>query len=180
MILECFAELLEYPGRSGRSPVDTAGRLLGHLEAMGPETGESANCVRTFLDKAHMLSPVEIEETYTATFELNPAFHLYAGFVLFGESYKRGALLVELKRELIKHEIELKNELPDFIPLLLRLVSRLSSCSNDNSESAHELVRLCVFPAVDKIVEGIKTLENPYSSLLVAVRDYLKSKEVHA
>ncbi len=171
--LNYFATLLEYPSDGVEEVKNIATKLIHSLEAMGPEGQLSANSVRAFSDRISLLSTETLEETYTSTFELNPVSYLYAGFLLFGESYKRGALLVELKRKLIEHGVEIGTEVPDFIPALLRLLGSSSLATSD----AQELQILCLYPALCKIVEGSKNHENPYSSLLIATKDFLVTKE---
>lgn len=174
--LECFSELLIYPAREATELKGVAAELLRHLEGTEPGAREAAAGVGVFLDHVSGLSRETLEETYTATFECNPALHLYAGFLLFGESYKRGALLVELKKTLGEHGIPLGTELPDFIPTLLKLLARLPAATQD----AEELRAFCLYPAMRKLVEGIKNLDNPYSSLLAAARDFLACKEAYS
>ncbi len=116
---------------------------------------------------------IAMQEVYTSTFDLNPACHLYAGFALFGESYKRGALLVELKQMLIREGVGMGAELPDFIPTLLRLLARLPQ----DEEDSRELKEYCLNPAIAKILEDFQNHENPYYGILGELRDFLQHKE---
>ena len=171
LALESFADLLEYPNSSSEEIKALASMLVNNLNELGK--GTAANGVRAFLDKITGLSKENLEETYTATFELNPVSYLYAGYLLFGESYKRGALLVELKSKLLEHKVTLGTEVPDYIPALLRLLGRQTL----GAEHATELQSLCLHPALTKMVEGIKNQDNPYSSLLIATKDFLVTTE---
>lgn len=167
--LEYFASLLSYPERDTAGLRTDASELIGHLEALGPGAQSAAAGVRAFLDRISALGRETLEETYTATFELNPVSYLYAGYVLLGESYKRGAFMVELKSKLSRYGVECGSELPDFIPVLLRLLARLP----EGSDEVAELQSLCLHPALQKIADGVKNHDNPYFSLLVGARDFL-------
>ncbi|OFZ16872.1 MAG: hypothetical protein A2X86_14040 [Bdellovibrionales bacterium GWA2_49_15] len=169
--LEHFSELLEYPHGGAGQVRATAEKLLRELEPVGlPAVG-----VRAFLDRIAGLSTEMLEELYSTTFELNPSVHLYAGLILLGESYKRGALLVELKEKLTENDVQIGTELPDFIPFLLRLLGRLEK----RPEDASELQSYCLLPALQKIAQGLSNPENPYSPLLIATRDFLVPTETH-
>ena len=81
-----FAQLLEYP----RGNVAEAARACEALLAR--EHAEAARLVAEFSVVAESAPPGRLEELYSATFDLNAICHLYVGYHLFGESYKRSAL----------------------------------------------------------------------------------------
>lgn len=174
--LQRFSALLEYPSRQVSEVVSDANALLDHL----PQAGTSINAARAFVSGIRDCSKEALEELYTATFDLNPSTHLYAGFALFGENYKRGALLVELKKRLEVMGINVGTEVPDFLPLLLRLLAKLSANGNSLAVEARELQKYCLYPALQKITDAVKNSENPYSSLLVALREFLAPEESQA
>ena len=67
----------------------------------------------------------EVEEAYTVLFDLKPQCTLDIGHHVYGEAYQRGALLAGLVHELGHMGIDMGDELPDYLPTVLRLVGRL-------------------------------------------------------
>lgn len=103
-----------------------------------------------------------IEETYTATFDVNAVCYLDVGYQLFGEDYKRGALLVELSRVQREAGAPVGTELADHLPALLRLLPRMG-----DSEERTELVRRLMLPAIEKMVASFpEGSTNVYRSIL--------------
>ena len=63
----------------------------------------------------HETSPIgEVEERYTALFDLNPVCTLHIGYQVFGDTYPRGDLIANLGGELRKAGVS-RGELPDFL-----------------------------------------------------------------
>jgi nitrate reductase assembly molybdenum cofactor insertion protein NarJ len=70
------------------------------------------------------------------------------GYVLFGDDYKRGELLVNLSREHKKANNDCGNELADYLPNLLRLIPKI-----EDEEFRNELVAIIILPALAKITK---------------------------
>ena len=70
------------------------------------------------------------------------------GYVLFGDDYKRGELLVNLSREHHKTGNDCGNELADNLPNLLRLIPKIA-----DEEFKKELVGIIILPALEKIIK---------------------------
>lgn len=166
---ELLAELLDYPGPDLCA---TAERCRAALAGRCPEA-EAA--VEGFLARAAGARPHEMEELYVRAFDLRPEASLDLGYQIFGESYKRGIFLVKMQRAARAHGVDLVSELPDHLPVVLRLVARL-----DEAEDPRSLVDEIVLPAVAKVVGMFDTLAkeakeaqetremSPYVSLLRA------------
>jgi nitrate reductase assembly molybdenum cofactor insertion protein NarJ len=92
-----------------------------------------------------------LEEVYTTTFEVNAVCHLDVGYVLFGEDYKRGELLVHLSRAHNEAQNRWGTELPDHLPNLLNLIPKMK-----DSEERDELVTKMVHPAVVRMIDSFK------------------------
>jgi len=89
----------------------------------------------------------QMEEIYTRTFDVQAITTLDIGYVLFGDDYKRGALLANLNKEHLAAENNCGTELADHLPNLLRLLPRMK-----NDEIRTELVNKIILPALNKII----------------------------
>jgi nitrate reductase assembly molybdenum cofactor insertion protein NarJ len=130
------AGLLDFPGpeftRRGNA-------LLGFLRDDYPD---AALEVERFLD-AIPASALDLQELHTRTFDVQSLTTLDIGYVLFGDDYKRGALLSNLNREHNRAENDCRGELADYLPNLLRLIPKL-----DDAELRGELVEQILVPAL--------------------------------
>ncbi len=93
-------------------------------------------------------SIAQLEEIYARSFEVQAITTLDLGYVLFGDDYKRGALLVHLNQEHQEVDNDCGKELADHLPNLLRLLSRMK-----NPELREELVQKIVAPALRKVIK---------------------------
>jgi nitrate reductase molybdenum cofactor assembly chaperone NarJ/NarW len=162
-IYQLLSALLEYPGPD---LVESARECAGLLALEAPQ---AAAQIERFLALAEEIPPGRLEELYTGTFDINPTCTIYAGYQLFGESYKRGEFLVRLKQEYRERGFCEGNELADHLSVLLRFMGRL-----DPEETlARELIEDCLVPALQKIngsfpEPSAETL-NPYACVLRAL-----------
>lgn len=155
-ILRLFGELLDYPGPDTMARAYTCGRLL--------EDAEALTHLASFTLQSGLIAPERMEEIYTATFEINPASFIYAGYVLFGESMKRGALLVKLQEEYRRRGFDHGGELADHLGVMLRFLATVE----DDPELVADLLAECVAPAAHQMREAIDPA-NPYAALLSAI-----------
>jgi hypothetical protein len=88
-----------------------------------------------------------MEELFMRTFEVQSVTTLDIGYVLFGDDYKRGKLLVHLNQEHRKAENDCYHELADHLPNILRLLPKM-----DDTALRQELVEKIVVPALNKII----------------------------
>lgn len=160
---ESFARILSYPWTGDRAEIETA---LTEVAAAYPEAGEALAPLRDFVRES---SEQRLQELYTHTFEIHPVCYLDVGYVLFGEDYKRGELLVHLNREHEKAENRCGTELADHLPNLLRLLAKIQA-----SELAGELSRVFVEPALEKMLPGFKEKGNVYGGALQALQRVLR------
>lgn len=130
------AELLDFPGPE----LASRGRaLLGFLRENYPD---AAFEVEHFLD-AIPASALDLQELHTRTFDVQSLTTLDIGYVLFGDDYKRGALLSNLNQEHVRANNDCRNELADYLPNLLRLIPKLK-----DQELLGELVEQILVPAL--------------------------------
>ena len=140
-IYSYLAKAIDYPAADFRQLVIDCGSALS---AHFPEAAARYQPFREFVAGAE---EARLEEAYTATFDVNAVCHLDVGYQLFGEDYKRGALLVELSRVQREAGNDTGTELADYLPNLLRAVPKVT-----RTEEREELVRKLMLPAIEKMV----------------------------
>lgn len=162
-IYESFADLLEYPEAKWSYQLESCRRLIVM------ENSDIAIDLLRFYKNIAPLTLSNLQELYTQTFDLNPTCTLEVGYHLFGENYKRGELLANLRETESPYSIGQQHQLPDYLPVLLRLTVRLT---DDDLRSS--LISECLLPALAKMNDELSKGENPYSDLLKSVRGALK------
>jgi nitrate reductase delta subunit len=151
-----LADLIEYPDTDWNSKVAAI-------------TADDA--VSEFRSRIATLSLSEAQELYTRTFDLNPICALEIGYHLFGENYKRGEFLANLRETEAPFDLGQETQLPDYLPVLLRLLTRLK-----DEDLRSSLISECLIPALDKMLTSLKESDNPYRFLLEALRTTLQSE----
>lgn len=166
---EHFALLLEYPGREIRNQFTTA---IQHIISDNPETADYLN---TFAGVFGNLPHHQQEEVYIRSFDVQAFTTMDVGYILFGEDYKRGKLLVHLNREHRMADVDCKGQLADYLPNMLQLLSRM-----ENDAIKAELIQRIVIPAVRKIrqdfnpdkIQKKKNLYKKHQKTLLEGHDY--------
>lgn len=113
---------------------------------------EAAWILESFIGFVQQSSVRELQELYLRSFDVQAVTTLDIGFILFGEDYKRGKLLVHLNEEHRKANNDCKTELADHLPNLLRLLPRI-----EDMEMQYELATLLLLPALEKMIEEFTT-----------------------
>lgn len=137
---EIYADVFSYPEKSLRNKVEN---IMQHLENFYPA---AANEFKRFSEFAIAADIKSWEEIYTRSFDVQALTTLDLGYVLFGDDYKRGELLVNLSNEHKKANNPCGNELGDHLPNLLRLLGKL-----DSEELRNDLITHIIKPALAKI-----------------------------
>ncbi len=88
-----------------------------------------------------------LEELFTRSFDVQSVTTLDLGYVLFGDDYKRGAMLVNLNMEHKEAENDCHTELSDHLPNVLRLLYKMRK-----PDLRAELVDKIIAPALRKII----------------------------
>jgi nitrate reductase delta subunit len=142
--------------------------LLGHLEDI--EAMAQTRCsppVRTAVEafagycRAH--SPIQLQEKYTAAFDMNPAATLNLTYHAYGDNEKRAAAMARLNQVYEACGFEpATGELPDYLPLMLEF---LSLCP----DSPHLDGVWEVFCGLEKVLEPLKHSAPEYAGLLQAL-----------
>lgn len=155
---EQLASLLEYPGP------DWDANVAACKKVVFGSSPDLLTSFTTFCDGAKDLPVSSLQELYTRTFDLNPVCTLDIGYHLFGENYKRGVFLANLRETEAAYELGQEHQLPDYLPVLLRLVARLG-----DEELRAALIIECLIPALAKMLKAFGDRDNPYRHLLEMV-----------
>jgi nitrate reductase delta subunit len=154
--------LLDYP----REDFST---IVGEVDASLPRLCEVAvPGWSDFRERTGTLTLDQVRELYVQTFELSAACTLEVGYHLFGETYKRGEFLAGLRREEEMLGIDANGQLPDFLPLLLRLYPAIA-----DDETRETLRADCLIPALHHMIEKLRVGDNPYGGILRALSSAL-------
>ncbi|MCL4830863.1 MAG: molecular chaperone TorD family protein [Caldilineaceae bacterium] len=142
-VFQLFATLLDYP----RMPLTgVAGECAALVRGRSPE---AASRLRQFESFAEKTALTRLEEIYTGVFELDATCHPYAGYHLFGESYKRSAFLLELKERYRLYNIRCGSELPDHLAVMLRFLA-----VNEDLTDSEEIIREALHPTLRKMLKN--------------------------
>ena len=106
----------------------------------------------------------EAEERYSRQFDLSPVCTLDVGYHLFGEQYERGAFLAGMVGELRSAGVAWHPELPDHLPVLLRLLGRMA-----DPEDRRLLADMVLLPAVEKILAALGDGSDLWMDVLAAL-----------
>lgn len=139
---EKLAQIFSYPKSAYKDKVKEAEIvLINHY----PET---LSTFKQFSDFVISCSLNEITEIFTRTFDVQAITTLDVGYVLFGDDYKRGELLVNLNREHREAGNECNGELADNLSNLLPLLSKMK-----NHDIRTDLVDIIIMPGLNKIIK---------------------------
>ena len=143
---EKLAQLFQYPKTDYKEKVKEAETVLNELY---PETHTTFKQFSEFVSNC---SHDEITEIFTRTFDVQAITTLDVGYVLFGDDYKRGELLVNLNREHREAANECTDELADNLANLLSLLPKMQ-----NHDIRDELVEIIILPGLIKIINEFDT-----------------------
>jgi len=126
--------------------------------------------MRRFVGAIDKLTLTEWEELHTRTIDLSPLFAPYVGHVIWGENYRRGEFMADLKRQMELHGVELGGELPDHIEPVLRYLAVAPNPLTD-------LVQV-LGDAVNQMRLAVRAAEpqNPYRHLIGATESVINSE----
>lgn len=137
---ELFASLFVYPDESLLYDVESASEYLNESYP------NAAIPFQEFYHFSKSTTLIKWQEIYTRTFDVQAITTLDLGYVLFGEDYKRGELLVNLSKEHKNVKNDCGTELADHLPNVLRLLTKLT-----DDDLKTDLIYLIIKPALLKI-----------------------------
>lgn len=161
--LRTFCQLLSYPSEQ---TMEASELLYIILQSELPEAASEIAQFGKFIEQSQRW---ELEEAFTAVFEVNPACALEIGWHLFGEDYERGMLLVRLREELRKYGLSEQVELPDHLIHVLPLIGAMEE------GEARRFVQACVLPAVARMRQAFERIDSPYGAVVRALAMVMQS-----
>ncbi len=159
-----FATLLNYPDADVFHSLDEA------IQALAPESPESAALLERFRGSAVSLGQGALEERYIETFEVQAESALYVGHQIFAEDWRRGIFMAGLRERYRPLGILEGTELPDHLTMVLRYVE-----VQEAGPEKDELIGDCVVPAVRKVLQAIEG-KIPYCDVLNALLLYVQPR----
>lgn len=162
-VLDALACLLTYPEIEGNGT-----RYPAAAETIVRACPETAPDLELFTEGIRPLPAGALEELYTRTFDNVAARSLEVGWQLFGENYARGALMVRFRALLREYKVPEGSELPDHLMHVLPLIGRMPA--DLASAFASNQVPL----AVEKMLEGLRAIESPWTGVLEATKKVLQ------
>jgi nitrate reductase assembly molybdenum cofactor insertion protein NarJ len=167
---EKLAQLFQYPRTDYKDKVKESETVLNELYP------EILTYFKQFSDFVSNCSHDEITEIFTRTFDVQAITTLDVGYVLFGDDYKRGELLVNLNREHREAANECTDELADNLSNLLSLLPKMQ-----NHDIRDELVEIIIMPGLIKIINEFdskninlknKVYKKQYKTIIEQSEDY--------
>ncbi len=138
---ELLADLFIYPNSEFYK--DKITDIYGYLLKTTPEAAEAMAQFMEFLESATLK---DMQELYLRSFDVQAITTLDIGFILFGEDYKRGQLLVHLNQEHREAGNICHTELSDHLPNVLRLLPKMK-----DEIMRNEIATRLVIPAIVKM-----------------------------
>ena len=157
-----IAQVLAYPHAGFREPVRLCCELLAEHY---PNQLEKFSVYADFVE---MAADSVVEELYVSTFDVQALCSLDIGYVIFGEDYKRGEMLTSMKFMQTQMQNDCGTELPDHLPNVLTLITKL------NWNDSRDLVAYLVLPALEKMLAGFKADGSPYQHVLAVIDQILR------
>ena len=151
---EVVALAYRYPGTGSLERLTDAVTSLPH--------GAPRRSLERFISAVGSLELGEWEELHTGTLDLSPQFVPYVGYVTWGEDYRRGKFMADLKRDMVRHDIDLSGELPDHIEPVLRYLGRVPAPLTDLTDV------LATSVATMAATLATAAPDNPYRHVLAA------------
>ena len=155
-----LADLVTYPGRGYRTTLLAA---ADELAVLSPRAEQE---IEAFAASLEDLSLGQLQELYTAAFDLSPVCPLDLGWHLFGEQYERGAFLVRMRDALDAHGIAESTELPDHLSYVLQLAGCVPP-------SAMPLASEQLDAALAKMTAALDAAGSPFRHLISAIQESL-------
>ena len=157
-----MAEIFKYPTADIKQLVIDVSAMLRS------EYPDAAEALTRYVDWINATDIHEIEEVYAKTFHVQAVCYLDLGYVIFGEDYKRGEFLVNMKREQEQVGNDLGSELPDNLGNVLTLLPKLQ-----DDDLRKELTGRIMIPA-------LRMMHKEFSERRMEIRTKMLKKKHNA
>lgn len=154
-----LADLFRYPRADYASKVNACAELL---RTAYPEAHSK---LVPFVEWVNTHPDYEIEEAFGKTFHIQAICYLDLGYVLFGEDYKRGEFLVQMKKEQEKAHVDCGEELADNLPNVMALMAVM-----EDTSFLEEFAIRIVKPALEKMTQE-------FDEARIALKDKVRQKK---
>ena len=145
---EQLAALFEYPQPDYPARVRTACQVLeGRYPLAAARLAAFGNALPVEGGTFSAAALDQVQEIFTRSFDVQPITTLSVGYLMFGDDYKRGELLVNLNREDREAGVDCGSELPDHLSNVLRLIARWQ-----DPEMVAEFVEQILHPALERMI----------------------------
>jgi len=141
-----FSPLFAYPTDAYKEEVEIVQQFLNKNYPLAAEN------FLPFSDYVANTPLMQIEEVYTKTFHIQAVCYLDLGYVIFGEDYKRGEFLVNMKHEQDLAQNDCGNDLADNLVNILTLLPKLK-----DQELREELITRIIIPSLEKMLAEFKS-----------------------
>ncbi len=138
-----LAEVFDYPNEDFNTKILDVDLLIRE------HAPTAAKALQPFIEVMTNMDTLAQQELFIRSFDVQSLTTLDLGYVLFGDDYKRGELLVNLNREHRAVNNPCGNELADYLPNVLRLLPKLQ----DDSLTL-ELVEKIIAPALMSMIRA--------------------------
>lgn len=150
-----LAELFRYPSDELKTYLEKWGDIISKFD---PELILKLDLFAVHINE----KPLSFQqEYYIRTFDVQALCFLDIGYVLYGEDYKRGIFMVNIKKEQLKVFNDCGSELPDHLPNILTLLPKLQ-----DADMAEELIYSMLIPAIHEMILKFGEGTNLYKGLL--------------
>jgi len=117
--LHVLSALLHYPDEELFNRIDEIASVADHSR---PAEIESA--IQAFVNELSTHSLIQVQERYTAIFDIDPTTTMNMTYHAFGDNEKRAAALAHLQHNYEQAGWErITGELPDYLPMMLEFLS---------------------------------------------------------
>ncbi len=140
-----LANLFEYPGEGF---VEKVKEVQTFLDTHYSVAGKGLFPFTNFMSKADLITQ---QELFIRSFDVQAVTTLDLGYVMFGDDYKRGELLVNLNREHREANNDCGVELSDHLPNVLRLLPKMK-----DDFIVEELAKRIIAPALKRMIRGFE------------------------
>ena len=117
--LQVLSVLLHYPDEVLLSGLDEIESLVANLPL-----SETKPAIQAFIRDLRTQPLIDVQERYTAVFDMDPATTMNMTYHAFGDNEKRAAALAHLQQNYEQAGwARVTGELPDYLPLMLEFLS---------------------------------------------------------
>jgi nitrate reductase delta subunit len=158
--------LLHYPDESLLEWLPSLRAVLNEMENVSGR--DTYDRIITYFENT---SPIQLQERYTDTFDLNPSHCMNLTYHRWGDTGKRGPALVHLEEIYQKAGFQrIGSELPDYLPLVLEFISEQPDAASS------EIIPL-YGEVVKTLAERLRQTDHPYALLFEQLVDTLGLSE---